>query len=91
MLADDNLDFASSLATLLRRMGNEVRVEHDGPAALAAAAEFGLLPATARSMLVAVTGWGQPSDRQLAQEAGFDDYMVKPVEIERIQTILRAS
>ena len=113
LLADDNLDFASSLATLLRRMGNEVRVEHDGPAALAAAAEFrpdvafldiGLpklngfdlarrlreLPATARSMLVAVTGWGQPSDRQLAQEAGFDDYMVKPVEIERIQTILRA-
>ena len=42
-------------------------------------------------MLVAVTGWGQPSDRQLAEEAGFDDYMVKPVEIERIQTILRAA
>jgi len=113
LLADDNLDFASSFATLLRRMGNEVRVEHDGPAALAAAPEFrpeiafldiGLpklngfdlarrlreLPATARSRLVAVTGWGQPSDRQLASEAGFDDYMVKPVEIERIQAILRA-
>ena len=113
LLADDNLDFASSFATLLRRMGNEVRVEHDGPAALAAASEFrpeiafldiGLpklngfdlarrlrgLPATARSRLVAVTGWGQPTDRQLAAEAGFDDYMVKPVEIERIQGILRA-
>ncbi|MGH7336541.1 MAG: hybrid sensor histidine kinase/response regulator, partial [Myxococcota bacterium] len=114
LLADDNLDFASSFATLLRRMGNEVRVEHDGPAALAAAHEFrpeiafldiGLpklngfdlarrlrgLQATARSRLVAVTGWGQPSDRQLASEAGFDDYMVKPVEIERIQAILRAA
>jgi two-component system, sensor histidine kinase len=113
LLADDNLDFASSFATLLRRMGNEVRVEHDGPAALAAAHEFcpeiafldiGLpklngfdlarrlrgLPATAASRLVAVTGWGQPSDRKLASEAGFDDYMVKPVEIERIQAILRA-
>ncbi len=113
LLADDNLDVASSFATLLRRMGNEVRVEHDGPAALAAASEFrpeiafldiGLpklngfdlarrlrgLPATARSRLVAVTGWGPPTDRQLAAEAGFDDYMVKPVEIERIQGILRA-
>ena len=113
LLADDNLDFASSLATLLRRMGNEVRIEHDGPAALAAAAEFrpdvafldiGLpklngfdlarrlrgLAATANSTLVAVTGWGQPSDRQLAAEAGFDDYMVKPVELERVQAILRA-
>jgi signal transduction histidine kinase/ActR/RegA family two-component response regulator len=112
LLADDNLDFASSFATLLRRMGNEVRVEHDGPAALAAADEFrpeiafldiGLpklngfdlarrlreLPTTAKSRLVAVTGWGQPTDRQLAAEAGFDDYMVKPVEIERIQAILR--
>jgi signal transduction histidine kinase len=114
LLADDNLDFASSFATLLRRMGNEVRVEHDGPSALAAAGEFrpeiafldiGLpklngfdlarrlrgLSATAGSKLVAVTGWGQPSDRQLASEAGFDDYMVKPVEIERIQAILRAA
>jgi signal transduction histidine kinase len=113
LLADDNLDFASSFATLLRRMGNEVRVEHDGPAALAAASEFrpevafldiGLpklngfdlarrlrrLPVTAQSRLVAVTGWGQPSDRQLASEAGFDDYMVKPVEMERVQAILRA-
>ncbi|MGQ0547970.1 MAG: ATP-binding protein [Betaproteobacteria bacterium] len=114
LLADDNLDFASSFATLLRRMGNDVRVEHDGPAALAAASEFrpeiafldiGLpklngfdlarrlrrLPATERSRLVAVTGWGQPSDRELAAEAGFDDYMVKPVEMERVQAILRAS
>jgi len=38
-----------------------------------------------------VTGWGQPSDRQLASEAGFDDYMVKPVELERIQAILRTA
>jgi CheY-like chemotaxis protein len=114
LLADDNLDFASTFATLLRRMGNEVRVEHDGPAALAAAADFrpdvafldiGLpkmngfelarrlrgLPQVSGAKLVAVTGWGQPSDRQLAAEAGFDDYMVKPVEIERVQAILRES
>ena len=56
---------------------------------LALARRLRELPATARSRLVAVTGWGQPTDRQLAAEAGFDDYMVKPVEIERIQAILR--
>jgi DNA-binding response OmpR family regulator len=101
-----------SLAAVLRRMGNEVRVEHDGAAALAAAEEFrpefafldiGLpklngfdlarklreLPTTVDSILVAVTGWGQPSDRQLAKEAGFDEYMVKPVEIDTVQSILR--
>jgi DNA-binding response OmpR family regulator len=114
LLADDNQDFANSLAAVLRRMGNEVRVEHDGPAALSAAENFrpdvafldiGLprmngfdlarrlraLPVTAHSVLVAVTGWGQPADRQLAKEAGFDDYMVKPVEIARIQALLRAT
>ena len=28
--------------------------------------------------LVALTGYGQPADRQLALEAGFDDHLVKP-------------
>ena len=40
--------------------------------------------------LVAVTGWGQESDRKRAREAGFDDYIVKPVEMDRVQAILRA-
>ena len=30
--------------------------------------------------LVAVTGWGQDTDRRLSQEAGFDDHLVKPVD-----------
>jgi signal transduction histidine kinase len=110
LLADDNQDFAVSLAAVLRGMGNEVRVEHDGAAALVAAEEFRpdiafvdiglpklngfdlarkLRGMNATSILVAVTGWGQSSDRQLAKDAGFDDYMVKPVEIEKVQAILR--
>jgi signal transduction histidine kinase/CheY-like chemotaxis protein len=110
LLADDNEDFAVSLAAVLRGMGNEVRVEHDGAAALVAAEEFRpdiafldiglpklngfdlarkLRSLNATSILVAVTGWGQSSDRQLAKDAGFDDYMVKPVEIEKVQAILR--
>jgi signal transduction histidine kinase/CheY-like chemotaxis protein len=31
-------------------------------------------------VLVAATGWGQPEDRRLSREAGFDDHLVKPVE-----------
>jgi signal transduction histidine kinase/ActR/RegA family two-component response regulator len=40
------------------------------------------------TMLVAVTGWGQEKDRQLAFEAGFDLHMVKPVRFEQIEEIL---
>jgi CheY-like chemotaxis protein len=30
--------------------------------------------------LIAVTGWGQPSDRELTEAAGFDSHLVKPVD-----------
>jgi CheY-like chemotaxis protein len=32
------------------------------------------------AILVALTGWGQESDRQRSREAGFDIHLVKPVE-----------
>jgi CheY-like chemotaxis protein len=35
--------------------------------------------------IVALTGWGQEEDRRLAQEAGFDHHLVKPVEIPALQ------
>jgi signal transduction histidine kinase/DNA-binding response OmpR family regulator len=40
LVVDDNVDGADSLAVLLRLGGHEVRVCHDGPAALALADEF---------------------------------------------------
>src|SRR5262249_22449991 len=40
LVVDDNVDGAQSLATLLRLLGHEARVAHDGPEALEAAAEF---------------------------------------------------
>jgi two-component system, sensor histidine kinase len=40
MIADDNVDFALSLASILGALGHDVRVAHDGPAALALAAQF---------------------------------------------------
>jgi signal transduction histidine kinase/CheY-like chemotaxis protein len=40
LLADDNVDFASSLAALLTARGHEVRIAHDGAEALATAQHF---------------------------------------------------
>jgi CheY-like chemotaxis protein len=34
--------------------------------------------------LVALTGYGQPTDRQRAQEAGFDTHLVQPVDLEAL-------
>jgi CheY-like chemotaxis protein len=39
-------------------------------------------------MLVAVTGWGQREDRQLASRAGFDHHLTKPVDFERLAGLL---
>ncbi|HYO67499.1 MAG TPA: response regulator [Archangium sp.] len=38
--------------------------------------------------LVAVTGYGQASDRQRAREAGFDAHLVKPVELEQVRELV---
>ena len=111
LLADDNVDFSSSLATLLRSLGHELLVAEDGLRALEAAPSFqpdfafldiglpGLNgyalaralrtnPATSATVMVAVTGWGQERDRQLAQDAGFDHHLVKPVEPAKIREVL---
>jgi signal transduction histidine kinase/ActR/RegA family two-component response regulator len=40
--------------------------------------------------LVALTGFSQPEDRQRATEAGFDAYLVKPVELDALRALLDA-
>jgi PAS domain S-box-containing protein len=40
------------------------------------------------TVLVALTGWGQEDDRRRASEAGFDHHLLKPAEIEALQTLL---
>jgi len=40
--------------------------------------------------LVALTGWGQPSDKRQAEEAGFDAHLVKPVPPEMLDRLLAA-
>ncbi|HET7867839.1 MAG TPA: PAS domain S-box protein [Burkholderiaceae bacterium] len=39
-------------------------------------------------LLIACTGWGQDSDRELAREAGFDHHLVKPVDSETMLRLL---
>ena len=46
-------------------------------------------PALRDTVLIAVTGWGQQKDRQLAFDAGFARHLVKPVSFEQIEAILR--
>ena len=36
------------------------------------------------AILIAVTGWGRPEDRDRAREAGFDHHFTKPVVLERL-------
>jgi CheY-like chemotaxis protein len=39
--------------------------------------------------LVALTGYGQPVDRERALSAGFDDHLVKPVDPDRLAELLQ--
>jgi CheY-like chemotaxis protein len=38
--------------------------------------------------LIAVSGYGQESDKQQAWDAGFDAYLVKPINLTELETIL---
>jgi PAS domain S-box-containing protein len=38
--------------------------------------------------IIAVTGWGQPEDRERSRAAGFDRHLVKPVDIAKLQSLL---
>lgn len=47
-------------------------------------------PATASIRLVALTGYGRDTDRQLAEEAGFDVHLVKPVAPDELRRRLES-
>jgi CheY-like chemotaxis protein len=40
--------------------------------------------------LIAVTGYGQPSDREKALGAGFFEHVTKPFEFERLAELIEA-
>jgi PAS domain S-box-containing protein len=113
LIVDDNRDAAESLAMLLEADGQEVRIAHDGPGALARAADWApdlvlldiglpgmdgyevaqrLRAGNARTpmVVVALTGYGQPADRQRARAAGFDHHLVKPAPLQELQRIIES-
>jgi PAS domain S-box-containing protein len=45
-------------------------------------------PATAKARLIALTGYGQPGDRELSRAAGFDRHLVKPADLQQLAQAL---
>jgi len=41
--------------------------------------------------IIAITGWGQETDRRLTAEAGFDHHLVKPVDVGELLAIVSAA
>lgn len=41
--------------------------------------------------IAAVTGWGQPADRVRAFAAGFDQHILKPSDLPKLQSVLDAA
>jgi two-component system, sensor histidine kinase len=47
-------------------------------------------PATSGALLIALTGYGQESDRQRTRDAGFDHHLVKPASLDDIERVIAA-
>jgi CheY-like chemotaxis protein len=48
-------------------------------------------PAGESAVIVAVSGYGRESDKALSREAGFDEHLVKPVDLDALQRVLHAA
>ncbi|MEA2564732.1 MAG: hypothetical protein QOH06_6236 [Acidobacteriota bacterium] len=48
------------------------------------------LPELQGALIVALTGYGQESDRQRSAQAGFDYHLVKPVDLEELRRLVSA-
>jgi CheY-like chemotaxis protein len=42
-------------------------------------------------LLIALTGWGQEEDRRRTSEAGFDEHLIKPVDVAMLHQVLAKS
>ena len=53
------------------------------------AARLRRLPGLQHIHLVALTGYGQASDRRKSRDAGFDQHLVKPVDFSLVDEVVR--
>jgi signal transduction histidine kinase/CheY-like chemotaxis protein len=111
LLVDDNVDFVTSLGSLLEMRGHTVQIANDGQSGLELAVklqpEFAFLDIglpdisgyslarrlhesaeTRNIILIALSGWGQQSDRRKSSEAGFALHLVKPVGVHEIEAAM---
>jgi len=114
LVVDDHEDSAAALALMLKSLGHEVVVAHDGVDALRKALEFqpqlvlldvqmpklggydagGVIraqPWGKEVRLIAVTGKEKADVSAQAGRAGFNDYLLKPVDFERLKEAVNAS
>jgi PAS domain S-box-containing protein len=114
LVVDDNVDLARGIARLLKLLGHNVQVVHDGRTAIEAARTFRPevvlldigLPTmdgyqVARQLrreefgknarIIAITGYGHDEDRKRSHEAGFDTYLVKPIDFNSLMTLFAQS
>ncbi|MBY0521931.1 MAG: response regulator [Gemmataceae bacterium] len=45
-------------------------------------------PGLKHALIAAITGYGQDSDRQRSEEAGFDAHLVKPIDLDELRSLL---
>jgi CheY-like chemotaxis protein len=55
---------------------------------LAVARQLRADPQLARMRIIAMTGSGREDDRQAAREAGFDQYLLKPIDLDFLRSLL---
>jgi CheY-like chemotaxis protein len=55
------------------------------------ATALGECPERQRMVLIAMTGFEQPDSLRRAREAGFDDYVTKPIEPEHLVRLIDAA
>lgn len=51
--------------------------------------ELRSIDALAQTTCIALSGFAQPADRARTRHAGFDDHLVKPVEMTALNALLR--
>ena len=99
LIVDDSSDSADMLAFMVRMAGHETAVAYDAHTALETARswlpdavflDIGLraLPELDRTHLIATTGHGADDDKQRGREAGIQDHLVKPIDIDQVEELL---
>jgi CheY-like chemotaxis protein len=54
------------------------------------AREIRKIPEAEKSVLTAVTGWGQQEHRRRTAEAGFNHHLVKPIDLKVVESLLES-